>query len=316
MKTIEEQLHRPRTYVSFVVALLIVGFLFLSADWSEVLRTLSTLDPWWFLGAFVLFYVVFVVKALRWWIFMKNASLPVPFSGALEMLLLSQFVNCLVPAKLGDLYRAWIVKKRYSYSGSKVVGTLFVERLFDLVVMFSLLSLVVIVLFDASSPFQMVSYGGYALIVVILTLVLLLVYQRPLLLRLVPSRFSHYVTEQMEHFVEGCRESLPFPSFFATVFLTLVVWLGSAGVLWMVGGAFGAPMGFFLSLFVIVVSSALGVIPLTPAGLGVVEAGITGILVFVGISPELAVAIAVLERVIDYWSVLVIGFVDFVWRGE
>jgi uncharacterized protein (TIRG00374 family) len=53
-------------------------------------------------------------------------------------------------------------------------------------------------------------------------------------------------------------------------------------------------------------------VPFLPGGLGLVEAGMIGVLVAVGgIKLEGAVSIALLDRSISYGSVVVIGFVVF-----
>src|SRR5207245_9797805 len=53
--------------------------------------------------------------------------------------MLGWFVNCLVPAKLGDLYRSYLVKRRFGISLSRTVGVVVAERLLDLFVVFVLL---------------------------------------------------------------------------------------------------------------------------------------------------------------------------------
>ena len=41
-------------------------------------------------------------------------------------------MNCLVPAKLGDVYRAWLLKVNSTVSLSRTFGTVFIERVLDL----------------------------------------------------------------------------------------------------------------------------------------------------------------------------------------
>ena len=43
-------------------------------------------------------------------------------------------MNCLVPAKLGDLYRAYLLRANYAASLSRTVGTVFVERIADIII--------------------------------------------------------------------------------------------------------------------------------------------------------------------------------------
>ncbi len=49
-----------------------------------------------------------------------------------EILFLSWLVNCLVPAKLGDLYRAYLLKINADVSARRTFGTMFIERILDL----------------------------------------------------------------------------------------------------------------------------------------------------------------------------------------
>ncbi len=49
-----------------------------------------------------------------------------------EIIFISWLVNSVVPAKLGDVYRAWLLKANYPVSLSSTFGTIFTERLFDL----------------------------------------------------------------------------------------------------------------------------------------------------------------------------------------
>ncbi len=61
------------------------------------------------------------------------------------------------------------------------------------------------------------------------------------------------------------------------------------------------------ALVVALMSSLLTIIPFTPAGLGVVEGATIGVLRLVGVDDSTAVAIALLDRVIGYWSVIAVG---------
>ena len=49
-----------------------------------------------------------------------------------EILFLSWLVNCVVPAKLGDVYRAYLLKINSTASLSRTFGTVFIERILDL----------------------------------------------------------------------------------------------------------------------------------------------------------------------------------------
>ena len=56
----------------------------------------------------------------------------VPVRDSTEIIYLSWLVNCVVPAKLGDVYRAYLLKINSSASMSATIGTIFIERILDL----------------------------------------------------------------------------------------------------------------------------------------------------------------------------------------
>ena len=49
--------------------------------------------------------------------------------------------------------------------------------------------------------------------------------------------------------------------------------------------------------------------PLTPAGLGVVEGTITVVLTFFGVDKNLGSAVTLLDRLINFWSIVVFGLI-------
>jgi hypothetical protein len=64
-----------------------------------------------------------------------------------------------------------------------------------------------------------------------------------------------------------------------------------------------------LVLLAYVAAAALAMIPITPGGLGFVEAGLTGVLALSGLPGDLAVLTTLLYRLFSYWLPLPAGLV-------
>jgi uncharacterized protein (TIRG00374 family) len=97
-------------------------------------------------------------------------------------------------------------------------------------------------------------------------------------------------------------------------FLTLLIWTTEALRLLFVVEAMGfnISLGISGAFFVALVASLLTAVPFTPAGLGIVEAGIVGLLTVVyGADPNEAAAIALVDRAISVLSVIVLGFIAY-----
>ena len=70
-------------------------------------------------------------------------------------------------------------------------------------------------------------------------------------------------------------------------------------------------------MFVALIGSLLTAVPLSPAGLGIVEAGMVGVLMLVyGVPAAEATAIALLDRVISVFSVIVFGSILYLFSGK
>jgi uncharacterized protein (TIRG00374 family) len=80
--------------------------------------------------------------------------------------------------------------------------------------------------------------------------------------------------------------------------------------------AVGAHVNLILVLLAFVAASALAMIPITPGGLGFVEAGLTGVLALAGVSAEHAVLATLLYRLFSYWLPLPAGLVASIWFGR
>ena len=60
---------------------------------------------------FAIFYVGFPLRGLRWAILVRQSGrFSLRVRDSMEIIFLSWLVNCLVPAKLGDVYRAYLLK--------------------------------------------------------------------------------------------------------------------------------------------------------------------------------------------------------------
>ena len=83
--------------------------------------------------AFASYYIGFPVRGWRWTKLLRGAGYKVRVRDGTEIIFISWLVNCVVPAKLGDLYRAYLLKLNSPVSATKTLGTVFMERILDLI---------------------------------------------------------------------------------------------------------------------------------------------------------------------------------------
>lgn len=311
------RLKQPRTIISFLiaVAIIVLVVLRLNINVHEVWANIRSANLWLLLSAFAIYYLSFPVRGLRWSIILNNAEYDRAHGietpgvwGLTEILTLSWFANTLLPAKLGDVYRAYLFKKATGVSFTRSFGTILAERLMDILGLFSFLVVSGFLVFGNKLPHVAVVlfvFGG-ALAVGGLLGLLILRRAAGLLERIVPKK----VAEQYRRLEEGI-----FGSFrsrrLALTGLTAVIWSMEGLRVFFITRALGIHVSLAVTVFVALAASLLTTIPLTPAGLGAVETGIIGVLQFVGVERNAAASVAVLDRVIGYWSILLIGAVFY-----
>jgi uncharacterized protein (TIRG00374 family) len=308
-----------KTIASFAFAAVVLALVAVKGgiDPAATWHRLQTLNLGIFLAAFLLYYATFPIRGSRWKLLLHNAyedTHPetvkgMSVRGLSEILYISWFVNCVVPAKLGDLYRAYLAKLWTSISWTKTVGTIMAERITDILVLSLLLAATGLMLFHNRLGHVSVILGlGVGLAVVgILALVLMKLLGRHIRERL-PARFvDRYIA-----FEEGTLKS--FRRLPLLLGLTALIWLMEGGRLQLVFTALGlsAPgIPFFPMLFFALATAVLTTIPLTPGGLGVVEVAILSLMTYVGISKNNAAAVVVVDRILSYYSIALFGFVVY-----
>lgn len=312
---------RPETLVSFGIAAAIVVFFFrgLEIDVGDVWVNIRQTNPFWYALSLLVFYLGFIWRALRWRMMLGQTGIDAAhgyrlpkMSGLIEIYLLSWFANCLVPAKLGDAYRGFLLKKDTGAPFSTTVGTILAERLVDLVVLFLTMGVVGVAVFGSHLP----GAAGQTLLVGVVLMVVGLVglgvmwWARDVLARRVPARWGDQYARLHDAVFASLRRPAP------SVLASLLIWLGDGLRLWFVALALGADVGLGTAVFVALMSALLTTVPFTPAGLGFVDVAMIGVLKLVGVDTAMAGSVALLDRVIGYWSIILLGMVLYARRAR
>lgn len=305
------RLRSVRTVGSIVFGIAMLVLLFrvvLDIDFSKTGSVLVGADLGLLAIAWLAYYAAFPMRGFRWRFVLRQAGERVPVRDATEVVFIAWFVNCLVPAKLGDLYRAYLLKGNFGTPISRTVGTIFIERVSDLLVMFWLaLAAGYWSLQDRSRP-EVTGFFLLGLIVAsgLVVVVVALRYGGERLTRRLPAQAAG----AFRLFREGSTRALTAGSMLVIGAVTTMIWIAEGVRLYFVMQALGPPgseLGIGAAIFVTLAGSLLTAIPLTPAGIGFVEAGIVGALALFGVPLEQATAVALADRAITVLSVIVLG---------
>jgi glycosyltransferase 2 family protein len=312
------RLRQPRTIISLLLPIVLLA-LFVNNlpgfKLEELPAKIGAANPWLLLAAFGVFYLGFPLRGLRWAILVRQSGFPLSVRDSTEMIFLSWLINCLVPAKLGDVYRAWLLKINSTVSLSRTFGTVFIERILDLFAIVTLGIAAGFVSFRSGLPpdVQIVFAVGVGFVVMLAVgLLTMRNFGRRILTRL---PLPHRILELYDRFEEGVFASIGLRALPKLIVLTGMIWATEATRLYLVVQALGLPdvhLGISGAFFVALSASLLTAVPLTPAGIGIVEGGVVGLLTIIyGLAPNDALAITLVDRAISVLSIILLGSIAY-----
>jgi uncharacterized protein (TIRG00374 family) len=328
-----------RTFVSFVIAFGLIAFFLSRQDPATLTATwvlIKNANPLIYVAALVTYYLAFPIRGVRWRVLLVNSGEPrerIPRLADLsEIIYLSWFANSIVPAKLGDVYRGWLLRHVSGITWAHGMGTIVAERALDAVVLVVLMILAGFftygnVLTDTmeggpaacfadglvpTSPscflLEVFAIGVVLAIVLVIGLVVFARYGAHLE-RFMPDRLGGIYVRFADALV------LSFGRFPRLLALSVLAWSAEGAAFWLVGEALGFHLSLPLVIFFSLLQAFLTVIPLTPGGLGF-EWLLAGALSLKGYDPAAALAMTGLYRTISYGSLIVGGAAVFLFSDK
>lgn len=310
-----QRLRDWKTLAGFGISAAMVVFFVLTAhlDVATVWAKVQSADVRYLALGVLVYFGAFVFRGLRWRLLLRRADLGVDvhlpsLGGLVEMIFLSWFVNCLVPAKLGDGYRAYLLKKDSGADIGHTLGTVVGERIADVLALVALLIvsglLIISQLAGADGNLTLILLFGACLAVAIGIVVACLHVGSSRFIHWLPSRWREVSTRFATGTLRTFHRDVQLPLYG----LTCLIWACEVLRIWLVLMSFhvtGLAPGVII--FTALAGSLLSTIPFTPAGLGAVEGSSVAILSAFGVAVNLAGAVAVVDRVINYWTNIPVG---------
>jgi len=305
LETLKKHFLNKRTILSFLISFLVIFWIFSKLDFYILISTIKNTNILWFFLAFVCFYVSIFLKSIRWKILLDDAALNINLKDASLIFYLSMFVNSIIPAKIGDVYRSYLLKQKIGVSVSLSLATVFIERIFDLITMIPLLLILGFISFDKNMPFEVeisLKYGSLIIMLLIMVTVIFLKFNSSIIEKI----NNKFVKGIFTNFEKGIR-TLKVKSIPKIAFLSIISWITEGFTIYFIFLSLGLHFGIMFPIFTDLSGSLLTAVPFTPSGLGVVEYALMFILELKKIGIIESSAVVILYRLISYVSIVLFG---------
>jgi uncharacterized protein (TIRG00374 family) len=284
---------------NWIVGLIISALALVVAFWGvkpeRFLEALSGADYILLIPAALVILLGLIARACSWQTLLRSQ---IGLRRTFDALTEGYLLNTVLPLRLGELARAYIVSQSMETTASFILATVLVERIIDTLV--SLIGLIVALPFVISPSWTQNLVIGVIviLVIIVLFLALLLSQRRKLLqiLRKLPGGGFWGLDEAADEFIGSLNVIMDLGLLLKATFWSLMAWATTWLQLWILLTMFGIHGSVIVSLFVSGVIAFGAAVPSSPGAIGVFElSAVAGLLVF-GYPREVALSFAIVTH--------------------
>jgi glycosyltransferase 2 family protein len=308
--------------LGLVISAALLVWVLYKSDPRKVWVDAQHANGWLLLLAVAFATLTFPIRTIRWRLILRDAEgRRFPLPPLWHATAIGFMANNLLPARAGEVARAYVASRQLSVRFTTALGTIGVERIFDALVMLGLMAVAIVApSFPAyahvgSRSLSAIAASTAALFGLVLVFALL-VANRPgpwlalverISRRLLPVNAADRVVRLSDGIVEGLTV-LKSPGRFAGVVLwSLVLWTVNAAAFAICFRAFGIDIPIEASLLLQGIIGFGVAIPSTPGYTGVFEAATLFTLRLYGVDSSLALAYALTYHLTTFIPITVLG---------
>ncbi len=313
----EHQKKAPKQHLSILlragITLIACAVIAKKVDFNELWGVFSVISPFISISVVLVFVLSQIILSFRWWIFMRTWDIHISYRMAAKLTFLGLYFSNFMPGSVGgDLVRAWYVAKHTHKRMASVVSVL-VDRILALigtlimaVTAFWLAGSKEMFIRQDTSGFsaKILEYKMPILMIGLAILIIgLLVVLSPLgrkKLKPLYEKLLHHLRQAFQQTLEAGLVFLKKPLLVpGTMILTFILQSMVIFSLWLLGREMKIPANLEIYFVILPIMWVAGSIPISIAGIGVVEGGMIYLLMqFGGASYDAAAALALSQRVV------------------
>ncbi len=229
-------------FIGLIIIALSMYYAFKGVKLSELIDALKSVHYIYLIPAAFIVLMSYLLRAMRWRYLVGHVKKDITTAALFSPLLIGYMANML-PARAGEFIRAYLLSRKERISFSSAFATIFIERLFDLIVLLLLIVWVLLFMPHALAPagqdgtYQIVDkikiFGAisFALCLFIVLFSALLQFKNDWALKIVhffirplPQTWKDKITGMVHSFTEGLNIIRDRQGFFATTFLSFLIW--------------------------------------------------------------------------------------------
>ncbi|MGB9928081.1 MAG: flippase-like domain-containing protein [Methanosarcina sp.] len=311
-----------KIFITAILALLILAFVATFLGAADILQNIKQASFKTLGFAALVYCISWPLRGVRFQQILKRLGNNYGLGFLTGSIFISQSANVILPARIGDLSRMYILKKRKDLALTTSLSSLTVERVFDIV---AITSIAILASSGAASHFELASWmesliklSGLVVIVFFAALFVVSFKGGNPKKSLKKENPAEGMVGKLKTFMSAFLHQMSIVAVRPGAFLTvtassLLIWGMDILTCFLVLKAFpiaGVNLSSTYMISLIFLAVAIGNIaktfPITPGAIGTYEVALTAVFALGGIKPEIGFTVAVVDHIIKN-SITLIG---------
>ena len=302
-----------RFWLGILISLVCLTLVLWRIDYREVLNALAQANYAWLIPAVLPFAATIACKVLRWQLLFPGDHSRIRRSKLLSALMISYALNTILPARLGEVARAYVIGESENVSKSLAFSTIVVEKVLDVL---TLLLLLVLLLPFVPLPswIQQSALVMAPVFLCLFAIILAVAYRRKRTLAVVRYFVERVPRLDAERLLASLESALSGFDALGSLRTNLLLWGWSIAV-WATSGLFMLFVMFAFHIdappaaaFLLLCVTSLGMtVPSSPGYIGVYHWLVVSTLQIFGVERELALSFAFAVHALTFVPLTLIG---------
>lgn len=262
-------------YVRFLLGMVIGGvLLFLSlknVSVSAVKEELEHIGYTWVLIALCFYWVELSLRIVRWRVLLSQVKPPIAGHHVSIAFLSGYAANNVLPAKLGEAFRADLLGRLANVSRLTAFGSIILERLFDMVVVLAMTAWGVLFITTAHPDVLEDVNRGLVILAAPIAILVVLVYFVVLKKGSLLNVKIIALGVKAQNLSKGLHILEDTSSYLKLTAATGLIWMLNCLAIWSIMMALGIQLGVSQTILLIGITGISAAIPAAPAGIGTLQ---------------------------------------------
>ncbi len=318
-------------------------FAFRNVPFSELIQYFKTINYFWMLVSLLIVVISFLVRVLRWQVILRTSA-KISFWRAYHPMMIGFMLNCILPARVGELARPAILHQKDGVPFTTGLATVATERLFDLFLLILLFAVVLsyveidpdiemvfgtyhlnratlMMIGSGMVKISLILIFGIALVtidsirklirMIIMKIPELFFFAGPKMKQTIATYFCLPLVGIIENIASGFGLLKDFKNISICILYSLTIWLLQALSYYvMTFGSPGVELSFFEATTVLIIICFVIALPSVPGFWGLWEAGGVFALSLFAVNAKEASGFALASHAVQMFPVIIIGLIS------